>query len=101
MPVDRGCRRVKKPSTRDRGEFRAFFTAMIDDPGFPELDPFAFKLLFALKLNLSAVGIGILRPGTLMDCLGCTAEQRDLQRWQSRSPTRPSVGSFARSASCG
>lgn len=66
---------MKKPSSRDRGEFRAFYAAMIDDPAFPELDPFAFKLLFALKMSLSAVGIGIVRPGTLMDCLACTREQ--------------------------
>lgn len=66
---------MKKPSSRDRGEFRAFYAAMIDDPAFPDLDAFAFKLLFALKMSLSAVGIGVVRPGSLMDCLACTAEQ--------------------------
>lgn len=79
---------MKKPTSRDRGEYRPWFVSTIDDPAFAALDPFAFKLLFALRMTLSAIGIGILRPANVMDVLGCSAEdlERGLQLLEKRKP---------------
>ncbi len=58
----------------DRGEYRSYYAAMIDDSAFIRLSGGAFKLYFILRQTLGAAGIGILRPLVLAEQMAMKPE---------------------------
>ncbi|MGK2934340.1 MAG: hypothetical protein ACSLFE_03740 [Gemmatimonadaceae bacterium] len=58
-----------KPKFRSRGEYRPFYTSIIDDPEFTSMSPAAFKAFFTLRMMLGAAGIGIVRPAVVLETL--------------------------------
>lgn len=58
----------------DRGEFRSFYTSIIDDPDWQQLPDSAKSLLFTLKHALGPAGIGIVHMRVLEEQLNCDQE---------------------------
>lgn len=54
----------------DRGEYRAVYTSLKDDPDFHALSGNAAKLMWILKMQLNAAGIEVVYPLTLAQQVG-------------------------------
>lgn len=61
----------------DRGEYRPWYTATIDDPDFQTMPGDVFKLLFVLKASLPAAGIGVIQMLITAERCGCTPPELD------------------------
>lgn len=57
---------------KEKQEYRSFYSRMIDDVDFQEMDGGVFKVLFVLKHSLGAAGIGILRKLMIAEQTGIT-----------------------------
>lgn len=60
---------------KEKQEYRSFYSRVIDDVDFQEMDGGVFKVLFVLKHSLGAAGIGILRKLMIAEQTGITVQQ--------------------------